>query len=474
MPSLVEVETSKLPPERFVSVLRAEQYQEFAAAVEAARQRFAEVTIWNVNSTARGGGVAEMLHSLIGYIRGAEVDARWLVLPGDPDFFEVTKRIHNHLHGSPGDGGKLDAAVREVYERSLRSSAEDLATRVRPGDVLLLHDPQTAGLVPAMRRHGAHVVWRCHVGLDTPNELARGAWSFLLPYVLEAQACVFSRRSFAWEGLSPDRVWIIPPSIDAFATKNAELDRPTVCAILAAAEVLESDGAVPPVFPLTDGGHREVRHRAEMIEVAPAPADAHLVVQVSRWDGPKDPVGVIEGFARHVAAASDVHLIVAGPAVQAVADDPEGAEVLAECSRAWAGLPDRIRRCVHLACLPMDDTEENAAIVNALQRRADVVVQKSLAEGFGLTVAEAMWKGRPVVASRIGGIQDQIRHGETGLLLDQPRNQAAFGALLQRLLDDPAAAVVMGRRAQEAVRDHFLGPRLLMQYAELVSALLDA
>jgi trehalose synthase len=474
MSPFLEVATPTLSPERFASVLRPDQYQQFARTVEEARRRFAEITIWNLNSTAVGGGVAEMLHSLIGYIRGAGIDARWLVVPGGPEFFRVTKRIHNHLHGAPGDGGALDEDARRIYEEALHPSTRGLAGCVRRGDVVILHDPQTAGLVPAARSLGAVVVWRCHVGMDTPNDLARAAWRFLLPYVREAHACVFSRRSFAWEGLAPECVWVIPPSIDAFSAKNVVLDPPTVRAVLAAAGVLASDADAAPTFPRADGSRGTVRHRAEMIEIAPAASDDRLVVQVSRWDRLKDPMGVIEGFADHVAAETDAHLVVAGPAVEAVADDPEGAEVLVECTSSWSRLPEGVRPRVHLACLPMDDAEENAAIVNALQRRAEVVVQKSLAEGFGLTVAEAMWKGRPVVASRIGGIQDQIRHGETGLLLDDPCDLAAFGGLLRRLLDDPAGAAAMGRRAQEAVRDHFLGPRHLMQYAELLTTLLDA
>ena len=210
-----------------------------------------------------------------------------------------------------------------------------------------------------------------------------------------------------------------------------------------------------------------------MIETLPTPHDARLVAQVSRWDQLKDPAGVIAGFAEHVAPRTDAHLIVAGPAVDAVADDPEGLEVLSECSAAWS-LPSPVRQRIHLAALPMRDSDENAAIVNALQRRADIVVQKSLAEGFGLTVAEAMWKGRPVVASRIGGIQNQIEHGQTGLLLDDPTDLARFGALLVGLLEDPATGEAIGRRAKDAVRDHFLGPRHLMQYARLLTALLDA
>jgi trehalose synthase len=163
--------------------------------------------------------------------------------------------------------------------------------------------------------------------------------------------------------------------------------------------------------------------------------------------------------------------MLAGPSVAEVADDPEGAEVLAETEAEWRSLPPAVRAKAHLARLPMDDEEENAAMVNALQRRAAVVVQKSLAEGFGLTVAEAMWKGRPVVASRIGGIQDQIEDGVTGLLLDDPRDVEGFGRLVCELLLDPARARRMGEAAQRRVREHFLGTRHLLQYVDLLGDL---
>jgi trehalose synthase len=194
-------------------------------------------------------------------------------------------------------------------------------------------------------------------------------------------------------------------------------------------------------------------------------------VQVSRWDRLKDPLGVLAGFAEHVRADEAPHLVLAGPDVTAVADDPEGAEVLAEVQAAWEGLPRAVRRRVHLALLPMGDTDENAVIVNALQRRADVVVQKSLAEGFGLTVSEAMWKGRPVVASDVGGIQDQIEDGRTGRLVEA-HDLAAFGARVSELLADPHGAERLGAAAQARVRDHFLGPRHLGQYVELLERVL--
>jgi trehalose synthase len=177
------------------------------------------------------------------------------------------------------------------------------------------------------------------------------------------------------------------------------------------------------------------------------------------------------GFSRYVAPHSDAHLVLAGPAVEAVSDDPEGAEVLEEVRSAHRDLPEEVRDRVHLACLPMDDSEENGAIVNALQRRSDIIMQKSIAEGFGLTVAEGMWKARPVIASRIGGIQDQIVDGVSGVLVD-PMDLAGYGEAVGGLLDDPEAAERMGDAARERVRNKFLGPRHLLQYLALLSKLL--
>ena len=183
---------------------------------------------------------------------------------------------------------------------------------------------------------------------------------------------------------------------------------------------------------------------------------------------------MIRGLRRARPAETGAHLVYAGPAVEAVADDPEGLQVLHRAIAFARALPEDARRRVHLATLPMDDVDENAIIVNALQRHATVVTQKSLAEGFGLTVAEAMWKARPVVASRIGGIQEQIVHGETGMLVDDPRDLAAFGAAITSLLENPEEAARMGARARERVRDRFTSVRNLLDYAALIARLVGA
>jgi trehalose synthase len=471
MSHLENVDVHALPPERFQEVIPADRYERFAEAFGKAKELLEGRVVWNVNSTAKGGGVAEMLQSLLAYAKGAGVDARWAVIEGDPDFFSITKRIHNHLHGAAGDGGQLGENEHAAYERTLGANGDALLADVSPGDVVLLHDPQTAGLAHKLKDAGVLIIWRCHVGVDVPNDRARSAWRFLTPYITEADAYVFSRKAFEWEGLQQEKMHIIPPSIDAFAPKNQDMSAENVDAILSATQLFEGDGAGSPTFLRIDGTEGTVARKTEMFDSPPLPGDARAVVQVSRWDRLKDPLGVMQGFADHIAPASDAHLVLAGPSVEAVADDPEGAEVLEETHSAWEQLPDSLREKIHLACLPMEDGAENAAIVNALQRKAEIVVQKSIAEGFGLTVAEAMWKGRPVVASRIGGIQDQIEDGVTGSLIEDPRDLAEYGADVIGLLDDPDRAARIGHAAQERVRDEFLGPRHLMQYIHLIREL---
>jgi trehalose synthase len=468
-----QVEISSMSPDRFEAVLDPERFEAFERGVDEARELLDGRVVWNVNSTARGGGVVELLESLVAYARGAGVDVRWGVIEGSPEFFTVTKRIHNRLHGAEGDGGALDDEAHRIYQQTAEVNLKAFAARVRDGDVVIVHDPQPAGLIEAARTAGAVVIWRCHVGLDRPNHYAREAWSFLRRYVANADAYVFSRESFVWEGLETERINVIPPSIDVFSPKNQELDSKTVSAVLGASGVL-AEGGDPAcaTFSRHDGTPGRVDRKAELFEQQPLRSGMPVVLQVSRWDALKDPLGVIAGFAEHVPAETGAHLVYAGPAVAAVADDPEGARVLREAMVLRQSLPVEPRSRVHLVSLPMEDPEENAIIVNALQRHASVTVQKSLAEGFGLTVAEAMWKARPVVASRIGGIQDQIVDGESGVLLDDPRDPAAFGAAVGDLLNDPGRAERIGDRARERVRDRFTSLRSLLDYLGVIRKVL--
>jgi trehalose synthase len=426
----------------------------------------------NVNSTAKGGGVAELLQTLLAYARGAGVDARWFVIEGNPAFFEITKRIHNHLYGDPGDGGPLGARERGVYERTLRANADELTSVVRPGDIVLLHDPQTASLAHAARQAGGIVVWRCHVGIDTPNDHVREAWGFLRPYVDGVDAFVFSRRAFAPGWIEDDRLHVIAPSIDPFSAKNYEMPAGEAVRVLRYIGLLAGPECPPPApFIRRDGSTGRIGRHGDILQTGPPPSsDRPLVVQACRWDRLKDMGGVMAGFADVAGRVNGAHLVLAGPSVSGVADDPESAQILEECMAAWRSLSHAQRARVHLACIPMRDPDETAAIVNALQRHAWLVVQKSLAEGFGLTVAEAMWKQRPIVASGIGGIADQIVDGEHGLLLDDPTDLAAFGKAVIRLLEDPALAARLASNARRRAFEEFLPDRHLEQWATLLGS----
>jgi trehalose synthase len=469
----VEIEPLRL--ERLAGLLEPPRGDKLLAMAERARALIGDRIVWNVSSTAQGGGVAEMLQTLLAYARGAGVDTRWLVLRGDPEFFTITKRLHNVLHGEPGDGRSLGEAERAHYEAVLADNLIAVVREVRAGDIVLLHDPQPAGLVDGLKAAGAHVVWRCHIGRDTPNALTELGWAFLQPYLRAADAFVFSRRIYAPSWVDGERLWVIPPSIDPFTAKNQELGD-HVDGVLCNAQLCRGGTAdcKPLEFTRRDGRPDIMRrHEGLLLDGSQPPSiDARLVLQVSRWDRLKDMEGVMRGFVEYLPdAPTDVHLMLVGPEVGGVSDDPEGAQVLSECLAAWRELPPATQARIHLVCLPMDDIDENAIMVNALQRHAYVVVQKSLVEGFGLTVTEAMWKGRPVIASAVGGIQDQIVDGRDGLLLADPTDVPAFATALARIIDDPALAARLGAAGRERVRDAFLGDRHLIQYIHLIAKL---
>ena len=464
------VDVPRLPVSRLEPVIGTSRYVQLARAAGQVRQVLAGRAVWNVNSTAAGGGVAEMLQVLVGYVQDLDIPTGWLTITGDAGFFAITKRLHNQIHGSPS-GAPLSAEEAGLYARMLAANSVELLSRVRPGDVVLLHDPQTAGLAAPLAQAGARVVWRCHIGVDWENDVTRAGWDFLRPHLAAAEAYVFSRREYVPSWIPAHKVWIIPPSIDPFSPKNQQLAADTVQAILVKLGVL--DGAAPTVpatFVRRDGDAGVVTRPAVIIgEGRPGPADP-VLVQVSRWDRLKDMAGVMRGFADHVAPGGDGYLMLAGPAVKDVSDDPEGAAVYGECLLQWHDLSPAARKRILLVTLPLDDIDENAAMVNAVQQHATVIAQKSLAEGFGLTVAEGMWKGRPVIGSAVGGIIDQIADG-TGILLNDPADLEAFGSAARRLLGDPDQAARMGQAAHAHVRENFLGDVHLLRYARLLGTL---
>jgi trehalose synthase len=270
-------------------------------------------------------------------------------------------------------------------------------------------------------------------------------------------------------------VWIIPPSIDPFSPKNEEIGRDAVLRTLRRIGLLAgADDDSPTSFTRRDGTKGLLGRKASIVSVGDMPLrpGVPLVVQVSRWDRLKDMTGVMKGFAAYVAGCMDAQLALVGPSSDEVSDDPEEYAVFGECLAAWNALPLEERRSIWLVTLPMDDIDENATMVNAIQRYATVVVQKSLAEGFGLTVTEAMWKSKAVVASGLGGIVAQIVPG-TGLLLDNATDLSVFGRTLFDLLAQPDVIANLGRRAHQHVLETFVGDEHLKQFAHLLDWLIS-
>jgi trehalose synthase len=473
-----EVHVGARSIEPFAELFAQGQIDALVARARAIRSELGPRALWNINSTASGGGVAEMLRPLVRYTRGLGVDVRWLVIEGPPEFFRVTKRVHNALHGSVGDGSPLGPEQSKLFERVSHDNAILIDALVCPGDIVIGHDPQTAGLVPHLVNRGARVVWRCHIGHDRHGGEVERGWDFLRPYLEDVPLAVFSRAAYAPPWLHGKRTFVLPPNIDPFSPKNRALDEPTQRAILVHVGLVEGPpGAGARSFVRDDGSTGRVDRGADVVRLGRPPAwETPLVVQVSRWDMMKDPRGVLEGFARFLGpeVPKGAQLVLAGPTLNAVADDPEATGVFAHVQQAWLALPDALRRSIHLALLPMDDGEENAAIVNALQRHASVVVQKSLQEGFGLTVTEAMWKRRPVVASAVGGIQDQIRDGVDGLLVHDPTDLAEFAHTLRLPLVDDALAHRLGQSGHEHVREEYLSLSALDRWANLLEQLTSA
>jgi trehalose synthase len=385
-------------------------------------------------------------------------------------FFRVTKRVHNMLHGHPGDGGELGTRERGVYERALEPSRAWLGRRVRAGDIVVLHDPQTAGLAPAMKAAGALVVCRSHVGAEQANVLVGAARDFLRSYAASADALVFTRWAEPPPELGATRIAVIHPCIDPASVKNRPMAAVDARAMLSGTSLVDAGRRSRSQ---QRGRPKRGSARSVVKRSGPAPRPGHdpLILQLARWDRLKDPLGVMEAFATTVLDRTDARLMLAGPTVHAVADDPEAAAVYREVEGRWRRLPRAERDRVDLVRLSMRDLDANAAMVNALQREAAVIVKKSLEEGFGLGVTEAMWKRRPVVASRVGGHRDQIEDAVSGILVDDARDLAAFGRAVADLLVDVERARRLGDRAHERVRQFFLPDHHMAAWLRLLATL---
>lgn len=427
--------------------------------------------LWMVNSTAQGGGVAEMLPKLVTLLRDLGVETEWAVVGGDDErFFDVTKRIHNMLHGRRGR--PLSREDRVVYQAASRKSADALAQWVQPDDLLVIHDPQPLGAGSILARElGVDAVWRCHVGLDKENGSTRAAWNFLKPWTNGYRRVVFSFTEYVPPFLG-DRSAVIQPAIDPLTEKNRDLSIRQVAAVLSSARM---DGQFKPALtPSYDEPAMRIQSDGSF---APADLPASIglihrpiVTQISRWDRLKGWQPLLDGFLRmkllagtrtdlpavRARAIELSRLVLAGPDPSAVQDDPEGLAVFTELSERWRDLPAEVQDDVVLLMLPMSSRERNALMVNALQRCSSIVAQNSLQEGFGLTVTEGMWKQRPILGTQAVGIRNQVRNGFDGSLVNDPENAEELADAMESMLARPDVCDEWGRNGQRRVTERFL------------------
>jgi len=364
--------------------------------------------VQHINSTPVGGGVAEILNRMVPLLVELGVDTRWDVIKGGEQFFEVTKKFHNALHGRSEEIGQRDF---DIFMDTSRQNIEGVNTY---GDIVFVHDPQPIALIK--KKAANKWLWRCHIDISEPDSQV---WAFLMDFIVQYDSAVFSAPSFSRK--LPIRQFLISPSIDPLSDKNKELPLETINSVLRKYDIQ---------------------------------TDKPIIIQISRFDRLKDPVGVIAAYLQ-VKKYVDCQLILAGGGAD---DDPEGFKVLEEVREKAKNDPD-----IHILLLPQNDIE-----VNALQRASDVIVQKSIKEGFGLTVAEALWKGKPVVASNVGGIPLQIKHKYSGLLCHSIEG-ASFA--IKQLLSSPAYAKKLGENGREHIKNNFLITRHLREYMLLFLSL---
>lgn len=444
------------------------------------RRRLRRRKIWMLNSTATGGGVAEMMPTLISLFHRLRLPVSWLVMePEDPAFFILTKKLHHMLHGR-GDGGKtLSKQDRSLYALDSRKMADELEGYVKPGDILIVHDPQPlgAGHILNNRFPDIQAIWRCHIGTEFKNSLTHVAWGFLRKYLSTYKECIFTHPDYIPRFLKK-KSSILYPAIDPLSDKNVWLSTEEHVDILRMAGLYGKRirGFQKPVRQLRSDGRA----------VAPLdfrPFDKPIILQISRWDHLKGFIPLIKGFLymkRKVKETQyrglrdltrrmirDSILVLAGPEVGTVADDPEPAIVLEEILTYYKSLSSEDQKHIHLFLLPMESKRENALIVNALQRTAEVIVQNSIREGFGLTVTEALWKEVPTLATKVGGIRLQIKDNETGILVKDPLNAREVGKKLLYLLTHKREKMAMTRRAWLEAIESFLVPGQLSKYLQL-------
>ena len=373
--------------------------------------------ILDINSTYMGGGVAEILSFMVPLINNVGIDEDWRILHGNPDFFTITKKFHNALQG-----GKIHFT--EMKKKLYLKTNEEFSayTRLGQNQVVIIHDPQPLPLITFYKKRQPWI-WRCHIDLTSPN---KKLWDFLKNFILQYDIVVISLENYRHKDLYVDQR-VIPPAIDPLSPKNVELPRVTIEKYLKKFHIL---------------------------------LDKPIITQISRFDKWKDPEGVIDVFKK-VKEEVDARLILCG---SMATDDPEGYKIYERVKRK----ADKLIEKGDVILI----TSENNILVNVLQRASSVIIQKSIKEGFGLTVTEALWKERPVVASNIGGITLQIKDGETGFLL-KPDDTDNFAKKVIEIIKDKELAIELGRNGKEHVRKNFLITRLIMQHLDLLNEVLS-
>jgi trehalose synthase len=445
-------------------------------------------TLWMINSTSRGGGVAEMLPTMVALLRDLGIATEWVVIESDePEFFAFTKRLHNLIHGE-GDPALIGHG-RAIYEAVNQKNANELKPRIKPGDIVAVHDPQPMPLAAMLKEQiDIRTIWRCHIGVDQKNAATRGAWSFLRPYGDSYDHAIFSAGEYIPRFLA-GRATVIHPAINPLSEKNQDFHLHKLVGILSNSALVASPGPlVRPPLPdvverLQGDGYFRPANMWEDIGLLTRP----IITQVSRWDRLKGFKPLLDAFIQMKLKIFErngmddwvtrrrmdlVRLVLAGPDPASIQDDPEGREVLEELQSAYLQIDPTIQDDIALVTLPMRSARYNALIVNALQRASTVVVQNSLREGFGLTVTEAMWKHLPILTNSYAcGPRQQVRDGLDGRLIDDPTDMEALVEAMQSMLSDSAARESWGRSAQRHVHQNFLVFSQLGAWIRLLSGL---
>ena len=445
------------------------------------KRRLGKRQIWMLNSTSAGGGVAEMMPGLINLFRDLGLPVSWLVMtPEDPAFFLLTKKIHHLMHGRDDGGDQISRQDKALYKYESQQIAKLLAKIVGRKDLLIVHDPQPlgAGDLLKQQREGQRLLWRCHIGTEFSNRHTRHVWRFLRPFLESYQETLFTHPDYIPRFLLK-KSSLLSPCIDPLSDKNRWLSTEEYVDVLRMARLYGK--------PLKGKVHAVKQVFADGKVLLPKGFDPFthpLILQVSRWDHLKGFIPLMKGFLHMKRKAKASHyrglenltrrmiresvLVLAGPEVGAVADDPEPALVLEEIKEYYRGLRPQEQCQIFLLLMPMKSRQENELITNALQRTAEIIVQNSIREGFGLTVTEALWKEVPVLSTNVGGIRLQIKDNHTGVVVKDPLNAKEVGQKLLYLLTHKRERMAMARRGWLHTIENYLMPVLVKHYLEII------